>query len=233
MRFYNPIIAFVYIATALAAGIMNANAQVSSLTGTVLEARVPVFVIQNGTLLDGLAQLSKQSTGLSFTFEQILKTRFSDSLAPEVRFDLSLEKETIKTILNKLCKMDARYTWESDDSTINVYPQAIINDSSYVMNRRLNPLELKNITDADQAVFAIVAQIPPPFEQIALAQAGGNTSYSTPWNETLVNITVRHAFNLVARHMAPTGGWILNGSREFRTIGFHTREIHYSSQSTY
>lgn len=77
-------------------------------------------------------------------------------------------------------------------------------------------------------MFAAVAHLPPPFEQIAFAQAGGNTTFSTPWRATFENLTLRQAFNLIARNIAPRGRWALSGSREFRTIGFHIQRIHQS-----
>jgi hypothetical protein len=102
-------------------------------------------------------------------------------------------------------------------------------DGLYLMNRRIPQLELKNATDAGETVFAVVAQLPPPFEQIAYAQAGGDTSYTAPWNATFREITVRQAFNLLARHLGTRGGWVFNGSNDFRTVGFHKLQIHYRS----
>jgi hypothetical protein len=188
--------------------------------------------MRGGTVLDGLAQLSAEPVGVAFAFENILKARVNDPPVPESRFDLILEKGTIKEILDELCRKDDRYTWARDGSTINVYPRATINDNSYLLNRRLKQLELKGVREAGQALFAIVAQLPLPFEQIAFTQAGGDISYPEPWNERLSDLTVRHALNLAARHMGPKGGWILNGSSEFRTVGFHNREIHYTSKPT-
>ncbi len=231
-RFGDVAAAFLCAVAALTAYTPNARGQMPDVGKTLLDARVPSFVIRGGTLLDGLAQLSAEPVEISFAFEDSLKARVNDPPVPESRFDLRLEKRTIKEILDELCRMDGRYTWARDGSMINVYPRATINDKSYLLNRRLKQLELRGVREAGQALFAIVAQIPPPFEQITFAQAGGDISYPEPWNERLRDLTVRHALNLAARHLGPKGGWVLSGSSDFRTVGFHNREIHYSSLPT-
>jgi hypothetical protein len=213
---------------AQAAAVGRASADLGAIA---LGTHVQKFIVHDGTMLDGIARLSSERSEISFAFEEVLKARFNDPDPPQLRFDLSLEDQTVSQILDALCGRDARYTWVRDGLTVNVYPQSTVNDSSYLPNRQFAQAGLLQVKNAEQAVFALVAQIPPPFEQIAVMQVGGDTSYATAWTTTFRNMTVRQAFNLIARHLGPTGGWSLGGSREFRTIGFHTGTIHYKSEN--
>jgi len=209
----------------------NAGKTAADAGAAALATRVATFSIHNATVFDGVAQLSSERTELSFALEDVLKTKFSDSAVPHSHFDLNLQNRTISEILDALCSKDVTYTWTRDGLTVNVFPRSIVDDSSYLPNRQLGQSDLRGVTDTEQAVFAIVARLPPPFEQIACAQAGGDTSYAVPWDVTFRNLTIRQAFNLIARHLGSRGGWVLGGSREFRTIGFHKGTIHYNSGS--
>ena len=210
---------------------LAADAQQSAAdSGAVaLAARVQRFLVHDASILDGIAQLSFEHTELSFAFEGVLKAKFTDPEPPQQHFDLDLENRTLGEIIEALCSKDARYTWTQDGLNVNVFPRSTLNDASYLPNRRLAQFELRHVTNAQQAVFAAAAQLPPPFEQIAFAQAGGETAYGAPWSATFTNLTVRQAFNLIARRLGPRGGWVFGGSREFRTIGFHRGDIHYVS----
>jgi len=68
--------------------------------------------------------------------------------------------------LDAMCHADGRYTWSTDDAFVNVYPIKTISDASYLMNRRLEKLDLKELTDIQQGLLAIVNQLPPPKEQL-------------------------------------------------------------------
>jgi hypothetical protein len=124
-----------------------------------------------------------------------------------------LDNKTIREALTALCNADGHYTWTRDGTTINVYPKETVGDGSYLMNRRLPRLELKDAPTAQDAMFGAVAQLPPPFEQIAFAQAGGNTRFPMPLRARFENLTLRQALNLIARNIAPRAGWVLSGSR--------------------
>jgi len=212
----------------LTLGVLDARAQTVDLGEELLGARVSEFEIRNGTLFDGLARLSTEPTQLSFAFEFVLTAHPHDPPIPEERFSVYMNDKTIREDLTMLCSADGRYTWTRDGTTINVYPKETIGDNSYLMNRRLPKLELKEVSAAEGAMFAAVAQLPLPFEQIAFAQAGGDTSFQKPWSTALENLTLRQTLNLIARNITPRGGWVLSGSREFRTVGFHNQRIHAS-----
>jgi hypothetical protein len=209
-------------------GARGAKVQTVDRGEELLDERVSTFEMRNGTLFGGVARLSAEPTQLSFAFEYILMSHLHDAPTPEVSFSIHLDNTTIREVLTTLCRADSRYTWTRDGTTVNVYPKETVGDGSYLMNRRLPSLELKGVPAAQDAMFVAVAQLPPPFEQIAFAQAGGDTSFPTPWRATFKNLTLRQALNLIARNIAPRGGWVLSGSREFRTVGFHNQRIHES-----
>jgi len=221
-------LALILVATLIATA--DARAQSNDPGASLLSTRIPIIAIRNGIVLDVLVQLSDQSTGLSFSFEDVLRAKFGDPPSPLVRFDLNLGNTAVSDVLDELCARDRRFAWQRDGLTVNIYPRATEGESSYVMNRHLPQLELRSIKDAGEAAFAIVGQLPPPFEQIAIAQSGGDISYASPWTGSLRSLTVRQALNLAARQIAPRGGWIFSGANDFRTIGFYTGRLHYSSQ---
>ena len=228
MRNYVAVRSLVSLTLLLTLTALGAKAQTADLGKQLLDARVPKFEMQDGTLFGGVARLSAEPTQLSFALEYILSAHPHDPPMPEVPFTIKMENRTFREVLDALCSFDGRYTWSLDGTTVNVYPKATVGDGSYLMNRRLLKLELRGVSAAEDAMFAAVAQLPPPFEQIAFAQAGGNTSFPAPWTSTFENLTLRQALNLIARNIAPSGGWVLSGSREFRTVGFHTQRIHGS-----
>jgi len=167
----------------LAASVPSMTAQTADRTEGLLDERVPRFEMQDGTLFGGVAKLSAEPSQLSFAFEFILTAHTHNSLAPETRFSLHLENRTIRELLNTLCSFDDRYTWTRDGTTVNVHPKETVNDPSYLMNRKLPKLEFRGIASADDALFAAVKQLPLPFEQIAVAQAGA--TYRIPHHGTL------------------------------------------------
>jgi hypothetical protein len=186
-----------------------------------LELKIPRFELNDQTLFDGLAALSSNVKSLAFGYEKVLRLKFSEPPTPEPRFSIELQNQTVREILDNLCKMDARSTWSLEGSTINVYPRATVGDSSYLLNRKLGKLVLRGITDIDQGLLAIHRQLPPPSEQVATMQVGGDTSYpAKPWTVTFTNLTVRQAMNRLAAHMGPRGSWILSGSQDFRAFSF-------------
>ena len=226
MKTYSGMCPLFCVTLILTLGALAARAQTQDPEEELLDERVPKFELRDGTLFGGIARLSAESTHLSFAFEYILKAHFHDAPIPEASFSVHLENKTVREVLNTLCGADDRYVWTRDGTTVNVYPKETVGDRPYLMNRRLPRLELKGVAAAEDAMFAAVAQLPPPFEQIAFAQAGGDTSFATPLKATFENLTLRQALNLIARNIAPRAGWVLSGSREFRTVGFHNRRMH-------
>ncbi|MFB3812466.1 MAG: hypothetical protein ACE14L_00010 [Terriglobales bacterium] len=214
-------VASLCFAVLLLANVSSAGEAQVNPEDVLLSNRVPHFALVNETLLDGLKKLSSHDRPFHFGFESVLKAKFSDTSVPEVRFNIQLENKTVREILDALCSADHRYAWSVDDSFVNVYPRASTADPKYLLNRKLPKLEVRNITDIDQALLAIARQLPPPLEQIAHAQMGGDASYpAQPWTATFENITVREAINRLTAHMGPRACWIFYGSLDFRAFAF-------------
>ena len=125
------------------------------------------------------------------------------------------------------------FTWSMDGTTVNVFPRVIINDDSYLLNRKLERYDLKNATDVDKGLFAMARELPPPFEQIAHAQAGGGDPYPPePWTVTYYNLTVRQVVNRLALHGGSCGIWIFGGAQDFRSFGFFNTYLHCYKQES-
>ena len=120
--------------------------------------------------------------------------------------------------------------WSTDDIFINVYSIKTVNDASYLLNRRLLRLDLKELTDIQQGLLAIVNQLPPPSEQVAVAQIGGDVSYPPePWTTSYEHLTVRQALNRLVHHMGEQGSWAFTGSADFRAFAFNKQGFLFDS----
>jgi hypothetical protein len=98
------------------------------------------------------------------------------------------------------------------------------------LNRKLKRLELKGLTDVQQGLLAIVDQLPPPSEQVAIAQIGGAYSYpEEPWTMNYENITVRQAVNRLVVHMGERGSWAFTGSKDFRAFAISIQGFFFDS----
>ena len=215
----------ILVAVALSAFAAPAPARQLTREGTTenkaLEARVPHFELNKETVLDGLWKLARGPVPFGFGFEKVLKSKLSDPELQDPRFSLQLDNKSIREILDILCQLDPRYTWSTEGATVNFVPAGILNDRTYLLNRALPRFELKDATDVQNGLLAIVRQLPPPVEQVAQAQVGGDDPYPPePWSLTLENVTVRQVVNRLAAHGGPYGIWIFGGSKDFRAFGF-------------
>jgi hypothetical protein len=217
--FFLCLLPFVFGAMAGSGGAQKSNhaAHEEKLWAT----RIPGFEVHDQTLLGALWRLARGPVPFGFGFEKVLKNRLSDPDIPDPRLNLRLQNESIGKILDALCRADSRYTWSSDGVMANLFPKAVVEDSGYLLNRRLETLDLRNVTDVQYGLLAITRQLPPPFEQVAIAQVGGSDPYPTePWTTDFRNLTVRQAVNRIAAHGGPCGTWIFGGARDFRSFGF-------------
>ncbi|MGB8474435.1 MAG: hypothetical protein WCE61_10155 [Candidatus Acidiferrum sp.] len=193
----------------------------SDPTNKPLEAKVREFQLDNETILDGLWKLARSTVPFGFGFEKILKTKLADPELPDPKFSFRLEGKSIREILDALCQTDARYAWSVDTARVNVYPLAVVVDPTHLLNRKLAKFRLSNASDVQKGLFEISRQLPPPFEQLAVAQVGGGDPYPPePWTVTLSNVTVRQVINRLAAHGGPNGIWIFGGAKDFRAFGF-------------
>jgi hypothetical protein len=188
----------------------------------ILSTRVPEFNLNGETIEAGLKRLAFGPTAFAMGFEHELKSKETDPPIQDPPLTLHLKMTTVGETLDAMCHADGRYTWSADDTFINVYPATTLNDPSYFLNRRLKRLDLNGLTDVQQGLLAIVNQLPPPKEQVAIAQVGGNYSYPPePWTTSYEDITVRQAIDRLVRHMGERSSWAFTGSRDFRAFAFN------------
>jgi hypothetical protein len=189
---------------------------------SLLDTKVPTFELENQTLLDGIWKLARGPAPFGFGFEKVLKQKSSDPELPDPRISIQLREKSVREVLEALCQADGRYVWSADGSTINLFPKAVADDPAYLINRKLVRFVLKDATDIQDGLLAIVHQLPPPEEQIAIAQVGGagDPYPPEPWSLTLENRNVREVVNRLAWHGGQCAVWIFGGARDFRAFGF-------------
>jgi hypothetical protein len=203
----------------------QASVQSTSFDKT-LDTVVPVFQLENETFVKALWKLAKGPAPFAFGFEDVLGRKIADPKPPDPAFNSELGNKTVRQILDTLCQLDGRFQWSVDNTVVNVYPRAVVNDPNYLLNRTLGNFELKNATDVQYGLLAIVRQLPPPEEQIAQAQAGGADPYPPdPWSVTYHNVTVRQVINRLALHGGPCGIWLFKGADDFRAFGFFNTNL--------
>jgi len=192
----------------------------------LLDQEVPRYELTDGSLVDGLAELSRIRTlRLHLGIEEILRERLQGPSDRSVRFSLVLEHKSVRDILNTLCGWDARYTWSTDGASINVYPWARTYDRTDLLNFEIERIELRGIPDPYQALTPLVKLFPE--EPIGYMQSGGDSSYQSPWTVTFEHLTVRQLANRIAEHMGQRTAWIWQGGKDCRMFtflrgGFHT-----------
>lgn len=211
---------FLCLMLSLSALIALAQTQSSPVDPT-LKARVPLFELTNQTFFEGIARLSAEP--ISLAFEEELQARANSSQMPDPRFSLKLENSSVREVLDALCSRDTRYTWSMDGSTINVYPKATDADPFYLLNRRLEKIEFKNVNDPYQALNPIARQLPA--EQIGYLHLGGEVRFAQPWTVSFENLTIRQIINRVTAHLGTGGGWTLSGSKASKFFTFHKGEF--------
>jgi len=197
---------------------------------SILNTEVPEFNLNEETIEVGLKRLASASAGFAMGFEHELKPRQTDPPIPDPRLTLHLRKTTVREALDAMCRADSRYTWSADETFVNVYPIKTVNDLSYLLNRRLMRLDLKGLTDIQQGLLAIVNQLSPPREQVAVAQIGGDDSYPPErWTTSYEDLTVRQAINRIVHHMGERGSWAFTGSADFRAFAFNRQGFLFDS----
>lgn len=128
----------------------------------------------------------------------------------------TLEPGTIREVLDKLCSLDQAFTWTRIGNTANIVPRAMLDDPRYLLNRRLEILSFKDVSNAQDAVLEMLGQLPGPREQVAILQSGIPLSFAHPWTATFRNVTVREVFDNIAQQFGPTYDWQFGGAADFR-----------------
>lgn len=186
------------------------------------EQMVPALQIKDQTIVDGVAKLSEISD-VAFSVEFPLEPSISSPAPPLRSFSSTFGSETLAKALDNLCELDRTFTWKRNGNTANIFPRSLENDSSYLMNRRIDRVTFKNTPDAQKAVFEAVAQLAGPKEQIAVLQSGLSIAFPHAWTASFKSVTVREVFDRIAQQLGPTYGWQFGGGADFRVVTFHQR----------
>jgi hypothetical protein len=191
-------------------------------TTPALSNKVAHFDVADVTLLDALSKLSFEPiAGLHLGIEEIIRDKGSEPPDRSVRFSLNLHDVAVGDILDTLCKSDDRYTWSTDGSFVNVYPRQIIGNSSYLLNRKVGSIALKNINGPSDALTPLMKLLPG--EQLGYAGIGVNNDYPEPWSAVFNNLTVRQLMNRLSEHNGPRGGWVWSGFKGQRFFAYFER----------
>jgi hypothetical protein len=191
-----------------------------------LDQEVQRFDLANGSLIDGLAELSQdRSVQLHLGIEEMLRGRLQSPRDRSAKFSLHLEHRTVRDILNALCDSDPRYLWSMDGSSINVYPRSRAEDKTDLLNFPVERIELSGIPDPDEALTPLSKLFPN--EQVGYMQIGGSNEYDAPWTVTFEHLTVRQLMNRITEHIGPRAMWSWQGGKDGRLFtflrgGFHT-----------
>ena len=204
----------------------SVKADAGETVSASLNQVVPEFALQDGALIDGVAELSSNpKLSIHVGLEEIIRPKIMDPRDRSIRFSVHLVNRTVRQILDTLCQYDARYTWSTDGSSLNVYPRATVDDPSYLFNQQLDRVYVENIPDPDQALAQVHLKLPT--QQIGYMQTGGDNSYPVPWTATFEHLSVRQFANRIAEHMGPNTAWVWQGGQNERMFtflkgGFHT-----------
>jgi len=184
------------------------------------QQRVPGVSLRNQDVIDGIAMLSREA-GLTVSVEYRLGKKISGSAPQRGTLIANVGPGTVSEILDGLCALDGEFTWKRDGNMTNVLPRASAGDPSYFLNRTISELTFRDTKNVQDAVFGTAAALPGPKEQIAIMQTGVPLTFSRSWNATFHDVTVREAFNLIAKELGPNYGWQFSGADDFRILTFH------------
>ena len=187
---------------------------------SLINQKIGKFALANEGFLVAVARLNSVTSDLGFAIELIQGTLTSGQ-PPDPKFNAEIQEATLAETLDFLCKLDPRYTWSQDETTINIYPRSTLNDPAYFFNRRVTVIEFHEVRNADDTLSKIVAPVSSPKETFLTWQSVRD--YSKPWSAKFTDVTVREALNRVVRHLSPTEGWMVFGNPENLVFAIHDR----------
>jgi hypothetical protein len=226
MKKATTLVAALFVFTAYIYGQAISISIEGSPSTPALSNRLAHFDMTDATIIDALSKLSNEPiAGLHLGIEEIIRDKNSEPPDRSIRFSLSLRDVAIRDIIDTLCKSDRRYIWSSDGSSINVYPRESVGNSSYLLNRELDSITLKNINGPSDALTPLMKLVPD--EQLGYAGIGMgiNNDYPEPWSTVFQKLTVHQLMNRISEHNGPRGGWIWSGSRDQRFFAFFERDF--------
>jgi hypothetical protein len=199
----------------------TAEGQITHQPQKAIDYRLVEFEVNNATFVEAVSELSEQPVeGLHIGIEEVLRKTESKSTPEKGRFSLKLKGKTVREVLDALCGQDGRYMWTLEEKTINIYPKAIKNSSSYLLNRKLDQITVTDIHNPEAALVFLDRQLPPPREQLGYGGTGGDSSYDIPWSQSFRELTVRQFINRLSEHMGSRTSWVFFGSVQERLFTF-------------
>jgi hypothetical protein len=183
---------------------------------------VPALQLKDQSIVDGVAQLG-QIGDLAVAVEFPLGSTISAPAPPPTMVTGTVGPGTLASALDALCSLDQAFAWQRIGNTVHLFPRALEKDQSYLFNRKIETLTFQDVPGAQEAVFAAVAQLTGPKQQIAVLQTGISINFSHSWTASFKDVTVREAFDKIAQQLGPTYGWQFSGAADFRIITFHER----------
>jgi hypothetical protein len=187
-----------------------------------LNQQTPPFQLASQTVIDGAAQLN-ESNDLAFAVELPFGKTISVPAPTIQTLIATVGPGTLGDALNRLCILDPTFSWQKIGNTIHLFPRSLMNDPTYLLNRKIEVLDLKDAPDANTALFAAVALLPGRREQIAIMQSGISLTFSHPWTASFKDITVRELLDKIAEQLGRNYGWQFGGGADFRIVTFHHR----------
>jgi hypothetical protein len=177
MKTASGLTALLWVLTACCYGKTTSVRTEDLQSAAALNDRVAQFDVTDTTIIDALSKLSHEPiAGLHLGIEEIIRDTASVPTDRNVRFSLSLHDATVRDIIEALCKSDRHYMWSVDGSTVNVYPREIVGKSSYLLNREIGTIALKNINGPTVALTSLMKLL--PHEQLGYAGIGVNNDYA-------------------------------------------------------
>lgn len=192
-------------------GLRGQGSKPNAAPADLLQQPIQELSLKNQYFMDGIVKLDTLASGLGFSLEYILPPPQAP-LPTDPKFTDKITGVTLAEALDWLCRLDPRYTWSRDGTTINIFPRASLEGENYYFTRKLSHLVFRDERNAYDAIEKVLTPISSPKE--AVIKYTGVRDYQTPLSATFTNITVREALNRLIQHLSPTEGWMVTGNQE-------------------
>ncbi len=192
---------------------------------SALKQRIDGVALQDESLFDAIARLNEQ-TDVSFALETI-----GNGPSHSPKFNISFHGKTLEELLILLTSLDPRFQWKADGHTINIVPRSIVGNERYILNLRLETVNIDHARDAGEALGQALRQAIDRVaaegrtEKGVLDRMGPTLAFEKPWSVTLHQCTVRQVLNRIAEKLGPAHGWQFSSTPDlgFRQMVFHSR----------
>lgn len=123
---------------------------------SIFNKKIDIFEVKDARMADALWKLGREHK-VQYGFEGI-PYKGKEWTKDKKTISLSLKNTTVRKVLNALVKADDRYFWQANGNFINIMPVAIKEDSSYLLNQRLNNFKIEN-NDREEAIMILNEQL--------------------------------------------------------------------------